>query len=554
MPGRAVAYTFKAIDKFTAIATRIKQKTKGMGRSFDQLGAKATKAGKKLKAIGGSLRTMSMGAGIAVGGSLKAFSDMERGITNVLTLMDKPDIHKFGGQLKNLSQDAVMMGFGIGDANTALFDTVSAMGANEASFEAFAVGQKLAIAGCADLSVAVDGITSIMNAYGKETTGANEVANAFFSAQKAGKTTVAKLASTVGAVAPMAKTAGVGFKELLATISQLTLGGLSTEESVVGVKGALTALLNPGKEAEGILSQLGVPIGATQIRAAGLSGTLAKLADVAEKYPDLLNKAIPNIRGFTAVAALSADAIKNIGVTMNTIDRDIAQGTGMMAGYEMQMGTFAQETAMTWGSVKILASEIGQVLAPAMRKVGEGVRWLVVKFRGLGDTWKSVIGWVTAFIASVSTIAISLGTFLGVIGKTSAAVAVFKAPFVALAAPVGWLATGLAGLKAIAASVVFVFGMWPAIIAGVVAAVMGLGYAIYKNWSALKKFFGFGGEEPKPPPAWADMQMDLEATRKTMTQIDVNVMAKKGTAADVEAKTKWKYQDLDVATNLVTES
>jgi TP901 family phage tail tape measure protein len=277
---RRIAYTYVARDKFTAISKRVKHSVGAVQRKFKGFSKTLKRTSERLRDVARKLRSVSLAAAGLGAASVKAFGDFEKGITNVFTLLDKDQLVQFEGDLTAVSKGAIAMGFSMEDVNKALFDNVSALGTSENSMEAFEVAQKLAIGGVADLSVAVDGITSIMNAYGKETTNSNVVANAFFTAQKAGKTTVDRLASTVGAVAPMAKSAGVGFQELLATMSQLTLGGLSTEESATALRGALTALLKPGAEAEKILTDLGVPFGASGLQASSLREALLKLTDV----------------------------------------------------------------------------------------------------------------------------------------------------------------------------------------------------------------------------------------------------------------------------------
>ena len=71
-----------------------------------------------------------------------------------------------------------------------LFDTVSAGIDAAKATEFLGVASRLAIAGVTDVSVATDGLTSAINAYGLSADDANLVASKFFTAQKRGKTTV----------------------------------------------------------------------------------------------------------------------------------------------------------------------------------------------------------------------------------------------------------------------------------------------------------------------------------------------------------------------------
>ena len=150
--------------------------------------------------------------GAAIGKSILDFAKFEKSLTNVYTLLDKGTFNKFGKDLeKGALATMKKFGFGIEDTNKALFDTISAgVGAGDA-IKFMDVAGKLAIGGVTNISTAVDGLTSVMNAYGIENFDATKAANTFFTAQKFGKTTVEALANSIGQIAPIANSAGMSF-------------------------------------------------------------------------------------------------------------------------------------------------------------------------------------------------------------------------------------------------------------------------------------------------------------------------------------------------------
>ena len=458
MPNQVV-YTFLASDRFTRVARSVAKQTRSIRTQFQKLQIDARRLGAGMTALGTKMRTTSLIATAAAVGMLKSFGDLEQGVNSVLTLLDSPEeIESFRGRIRRLSEDAIQMGFSIGDSNKALFDTVSAMGANQQAFDVFRVSQKLAIAGVTQLGVATDGITSIVNAYGKETTDANEVANAFFTAQKKGKTTVAALSANIGKVAKDAQLAGVGFKDLLAFTSQLTLGGLSTEEATTGLKNALVALRNPGTQAERVLRAFGVPVGTSEIRAAGLGETLRKLAIVSERFPDVLAEAIPNIRAFTAAASLGGAELKNVDAIVRQINEDIEKGTGLNEAFALQQTAFNEEMKRTFGSIKVLASQIGEVLVPVVKVIGSLTRSATAAFSAMNPVVRTITGSLVTLTAIAAPILIFFGKFL-VVAK-------------AVAVGIG------AVVSAVGAPMLFIIG---GISAGIIS--------IVSNWRALKREF-----------------------------------------------------------------
>jgi len=334
---------------------------------------KLSKSKKSFDSLARNAKVAFLASAAALAAPAIAVGKFEAGLSDVLTLLDKDKIKEFGGDLSKASKEAIKLGFSIDDSNKALFDTVSAIGDINKSLDIFTIAQKLAIGGTTSLSIAVDGLTSIVNAYGKEVTNATKVSNAFFSAQRAGKTTVAELALNIGKLAPIAKQAGVGFEEMLAAVSQLTLGGLSTEEAVIGLRQAISALIKPGQEAISVLKKFNVPIGATEVRAKGLTFSLQKLAEAAKENPDALAKMIPNIRALTAISSLGSSQIENLSRIVRDINSDFENGTGLSEAYELKMKDLKVVFGQLTGGVKVLLIELGEKLAPTFARLSTSI-------------------------------------------------------------------------------------------------------------------------------------------------------------------------------------
>lgn len=461
--GKSVVYEFKGTGNFARFARgvetggrRIRKQFKGIATDSKFASLGLASVGNKSVALGQKLRTMSLLAGAAAIASAKSFGDLESGVVSVLTLLDNDEIVRFQKDIERLSEDAIRMGFSIQDVTKGLFDNISALGANSRSFEAYEAAQILAIGGVTTLATSVKGLSAIMNAYGDEAGTATEIANAFFAAQKKGTTTVERLSLNVGKVAPIAKSAGVGYKELLATMAQLTQGGLSTEEASTALRGVLTSLLKPSKEAEKILRKLGVPMRASGLRAAGLAKTLGILTDRTKKFPDALNLAIPNIRGFTAAAALGTKEIERIGRIIESTEIDF-----LTPAAERQMSTFNHEMKETFGAIKVLATIIGNALAPLIKLLGVIIRGVTSKLISFRETF----GTIAASLLVVGTILSGVLVFFGKFALVVSAIA----------------------------SVISL----PIVLA--VAGIVSLGVLVFKQWDnikaigqKIKSFFGFG--------------------------------------------------------------
>jgi TP901 family phage tail tape measure protein len=101
-------------------------------------------------------------------------------------------------ELVKLNEEAKALAATFGGSPTAqaqaFYQAISAGAGNaEEATALLTAANKLAIGGVTDVTTAVDGLTSITNAYGIETSKASTVSDAFFVAMRAGKTTVGEL-------------------------------------------------------------------------------------------------------------------------------------------------------------------------------------------------------------------------------------------------------------------------------------------------------------------------------------------------------------------------
>ena len=398
--------------------------------------------------------------------ALKTFSEMEKGLTDITNLIDKGEgFKKYEDDLKGVQELAIEMGFAIDDVNKSLFDNVSALGQGDIALESYAEAQKLAIGGNAQLAETVDGITSIINAYGKETAVASDISNAFFTAQQKGKTTVSELANNIGKVAPIAKSAGIGFKELLATMSTLTLGGLSTDEATTSLRATISSLVKPTKEAEKVLRSLGVPVGALELQEKGLGFALSQLSEAQKDNADILAQAIPNIRALTGVTSFSADKLEILRNTQEKMNRDIKDGTGLNEAYTDSLDDFSIIAKQTYGATKTLVNEIGVLLVDGLD--------LKQLFKDLGETAKDLKTYIKEMSPEMKTTALAITGIATVVPPAIVGVTGF-------AASIGVMASALKiALPLLTAAAIPLASMTAATMAGV-----GIGHVAFKQINA----------------------------------------------------------------------
>ncbi len=347
-----------------------------------------------------------------------------------LTAASRAFVREFGG--------------GVDDQLGAFYQTISA-GASSVSeaTETMTQANKLAKGGVTDIATAVDGLTTILNAYGEKAGGAAAVSDAMFVAMRAGKTTIGELSSSIGGVAPLAESAGVSVDEMLASVAALTKGGISTAESVTGLRAILAAVTKPSVEASKAAQALGVDFSTAAIQSQGFAGWLDDLVTKTGGSSEALAVLFGGVEAIVpalALAGTAGDSFNDILVDMqakagatDTAVQKIA--ASMDDRLTVALGTFT-EFGDKAGTALLAA------LVPAVEAAASGMDFLGEHSAGVGAVMLGLaatqipaaiagLGGLRAVVLSLTTAARGLavatavslgpwGVLAGLVGGTAA--------------------------------------------------------------------------------------------------------------------------------------
>ena len=97
---------------------------------------------------------------------------------------------------------------------------------------------KASVAGMTSTEVAVDALTSVINAYGLTGEDATAVSDVLFTAVQRGKLTFESLNAAIGPVVAIAAQVGVGLEQVAASMAPLTKAGLQSDVAGTALKAA----------------------------------------------------------------------------------------------------------------------------------------------------------------------------------------------------------------------------------------------------------------------------------------------------------------------------
>jgi len=218
------------------------------------------KTKKNFKAIGIGM-TVAGGAILGVlGMATKAAADFEEAMRKVNSMMGlgQAEFQAMSDDVQALSKD---LGVDAVEAADALYQAISAGVPPENAIEFLAIATKAAIAGVTSTEVAVDGLTTVINAFKLPLSDTQKVADIMFQTVKGGKTTFEELSASLFNVAPLAKASGVSFEEVSAALATMTKQGVPTTIATTQLRQAIVTLQKPTAEMSAAIETLGYSSG-----------------------------------------------------------------------------------------------------------------------------------------------------------------------------------------------------------------------------------------------------------------------------------------------------
>lgn len=275
--------------------------------------AKAISAG--FKTVGTAV-TAASGALTALGAAaVKIGSGYESSVNKVASIADTTvaSIAELSSRVKKMSLDT---GKDASELNEALYQTISATGDTANALDLVSAAVKAAKGGFTDTVTAVDGLTTVLNAYGMSVKEAESLANKFLVTQNKGKTTFGELAGSIGNVVPTASAAGVSVDELLSAVAALTANGINTASAMTGLKAALSNIITPSDGASKAAKQMGIDFSAAALKAKGLSGFMADIQAATKGDSEAMAQLFGSVEALNSVLVLTGNGSKLFNETL----------------------------------------------------------------------------------------------------------------------------------------------------------------------------------------------------------------------------------------------
>ena len=344
-------------------------------------------------------------AGVAVGAAavkgISAFADLEKGMNEVFTLMPGISQKAMGdmtGQVKDFSKE-----FGVlpNDVVPALYQSLSAGVPANNVFEFLETAQKAAKGGVTDLTTAVDGISSVVNAYGSDVIDATKASDLMFTAVRLGKTDFSQLSASLYNVTPVASALGVKFEDVTASLAALTAKGVPTAQATTQIRSALAEL---GKDGTKAFTAFKEASGKTFPQFVQEGGNLQEAFQVIEKAAADSGKSALDMFGSVeagqAVLALTGEGTEAFSDALAAMGDSAGATEGAFQTMDQGIGA-SLEKIKAAGMVMLI--DFGEKLAPTFQAFAD---WVVANMPMIQEKVGGIferIGTVAATVGGVLT-------------------------------------------------------------------------------------------------------------------------------------------------------
>ena len=446
------------------VANSIKAGTANIEDFADKLNSsseKITSTGKKLSIVSAVV------GGIGVAG-LKTAADFEEAMSSVKAISGAT-----GDDFQKLKEKAEYMGattkFTATESANAMYYMALAGWKTQDMLDGLEGIMYLAAASGEDLAMVSDIVTDGLTALGYAADQSTHYADVFAKTVTNSNSTVETLGEAMKYVGPIAGALNISVEDTATALGLMANAGVKSSQAGTSLRGILQRLATNTSGARDEMESLGVKI-------FDQNGKMRDFGDIMNDARIKLSKLTDQQKTSLAKTVAGTTAMSGFLAIVNSSDADFEKLTNAINDCdgaakkmsEIMIDNAKGQLTIIKSQLEGIAIQLSQYVFPFIKSILSLIQTLLTKLSELSPTQQKILLIVTGLI-------IALGPLLIVIGKIGTGISSLISAFKFLGPLLSGAKTAVAGFAA---------GFNPVIliIAAVAAAVVGIGYLIYKNW------------------------------------------------------------------------
>lgn len=413
------------INNARAVA-KAKVETTGITGAMNRVGKTSISVGTKMSSMGSTVTSkvttpIVAGLGLAVKSAIdfdSQISSMGPLLTNggAVTAKYRKELEQLGNGSKTWAKQYGISTTVINDAMSELikrgFTAQQTLGAMPSIMDA-------SVASGEDLGTVMQATASIMEQFGlkgrttaETLTNTQRVTDSLTYAANATASGFGDMSEAMSYVGPVAKSVGMSVEDTAAAIGVLSNQGIEGEKAGTNLRGILTALVNPSKNAAGALKKMGISSKQAKEDASDLPKLIDDIKNGTKNWTAADKaQALAQVFGKQNQAAMNSLLAAGSG-ELRELTKNTESATGATKKIAEQMSaTKANQIKRTVENIKQMGITIGQKLLPLLPPVLKNINGMVDAFGKLDSgTQQNIIKWVA--------LAAAMGPILSIGGKT----------------------------------------------------------------------------------------------------------------------------------------
>lgn len=293
---------------------------------------------------------------------------------------------KLGESILNLVDGPLKNSVSALDAATGYYDAISS---GQSSVDFLNASLKFSAATGASATDSIGALSQVHNIYQINARDAAKTAALFNSTIENGVVNGAQMASGIGQLASVAKSAGIDLVELNAMFAALTKNGFSATDAFQGLMSLITSIAGQGSESAKAAQELGIRFDFARIKAEGLMKPINELYSASNGSDTRIKTIVPDALAYRTAISLATSASKDFVAIQDQMSQLDPQSLDVV--FERRRDSVLQRTQELQNGFSNEMARFGQQIQGTLEPAITATEKLLDSFRNLPEPVRDLI-------------------------------------------------------------------------------------------------------------------------------------------------------------------